>query len=65
MTKESHHRRDLARRLDKKEGGELTLYGSEKFQIVGIYFSRKPLENRSLIIPLTKMIYRCSARIGV
>jgi MacB-like periplasmic core domain len=47
--------RDLAKRLDKKEGDEITLYDSERFQIVGIYFSRKPLENRSLIVPLTEM----------
>jgi hypothetical protein len=43
--------RDLARKLDKKEGDELVL-GAVKFKIIGVYFSRSALENNSIIVPL-------------
>jgi hypothetical protein len=43
--------RDLARKLDKKEGDEIML-GAAKFQIIGICFSRSTLENSSIIAPL-------------
>lgn len=47
--------RDLARKLDKKEGDEIELYGREKFTIVGVFFSRNPFENSILIIPLPEL----------
>jgi hypothetical protein len=42
--------RDLARKLDKKEGDTIEM-GGAAFRIVGIYFSRSTLENNSLIGP--------------
>jgi hypothetical protein len=47
--------RNLAKRTGKRVGDEIRLYRSEKFQIVGIFFSTRPFENDSLIVPLTEL----------
>ena len=47
--------RDLARTLNKTVGDEIELYQSEKFQIVGVYFSKNPFENNGVIVPLKEL----------
>src|SRR5262249_55224538 len=44
--------RDLARQINKSVGDEIELYGTEKLEIVGIFFSNVTIENLTIVAPL-------------
>jgi hypothetical protein len=47
--------RELARRLDKKVGDQVELYGAWSFEVIGIYESPIKFENSGAVLPLAKL----------